>query len=295
MENEAIFKVVSVEIPTLHLSWCGYKTSSRHLAAMMKSVFASVVLSLFALVMKAEVVVLNGVYQGKDLYVTNPPTAEGIGFCIFEVLVNGKVTSDEVNSPSFAVDLKAWNFKIGDPLEIVLRCKENCAVKVINPEVIYPNSTFEITTINLNDAGLLTWSTIKETASLPYNIEMFRWNKWVKVGEVQGKGAEGEGNYSFQLYLSSGKNLVRIQQLDHKGAHFTQELNVISSKTPVNIKDLKISKQLEFSAETEYEVYSEFGEKITTGRSRAVDTSKFPKGKYYVNYDDKTGVMVEKK
>lgn len=262
---------------------------------MMKSVIASAVLCLLACALRAEVVVLNGVYQGKDLYVTNPPTTEGIGFCIFEVLVNGKVTSDEVNSPSFAVDLKAWNFKIGDPLEIILRCKEDCAVKVINPEVIYPNSTFEITSINLDQSGMLTWSTVKETASLPYNIEMFKWNKWVKVGEVQGKGAEGDGNYSFQLYLSSGKNLVRIQQLDHKGAHFTQELNVVGSKKPVAIRDLKISKQLEFSDETDYEVYSEFGEKITTGRGKEVDTSKYPKGRYYVNFDDKTGVMVEKK
>jgi hypothetical protein len=262
---------------------------------MMKSIVASAFLGLLAFVARAEVVVLNGVYQGKDLYVTNPPTTEGIGFCIFEVLVNGKVTSDEVNSPSFAVDLKAWNFKIGDPLEIILRCKEDCAVKVINPEVIYPNSTFEVTDIKLDQAGLLTWSTIKETASLPYNIEMFRWNKWVKVGEVQGTGAEGKGSYSFQLYLSSGKNLVRIQQLDHKGAHFTQEQNVISSKSPVSIKDLKISKQLEFSAETDYEVYSEFGEKITAGRGKTVETAKYPKGRYYVNFDDKAGVMVEKK
>ncbi|HEY8404629.1 MAG TPA: hypothetical protein VIK71_08470, partial [Flavobacteriales bacterium] len=63
------------------------------------SLFTALVLSFSAM---AEVVIINGIYQGKDLYVKNPVTSSGIGFCIFEVLVNGNITSDEVNSPAFA-------------------------------------------------------------------------------------------------------------------------------------------------------------------------------------------------
>jgi hypothetical protein len=255
------------------------------------------VLTLFFMVftLRAEVIVLTGVYQGKDLYVKNPMTSDGIGYCVFEVLVNGQVTSDEVNSPAFAVDLRAWKLKVGDPLEVILRCKEDCAVKVINPEVIYPNSTFEITAVNLDSHGLLTWTTEKETAPIPFNIEQYKWNKWVKVGEVAGLGNEQTNSYKFQATLTSGTNLFRIQQVDHKGAHFSEELRVQSSTPEVKIESLKVTKSIDFSSETDFEVYSEFGELVRAGRAKSVDISKFFKGNYYVNFDNKTGTMVVKK
>ena len=98
----------------------------------------AVFLILFSSAVRAEVIILSGVYQGKDLYVKNPLTSGGVGFCIFEVLVNGQITNDEVNSPSFAIDLGAFAFALGTPLELTLRCKEDCPVKIINPEAIYP-------------------------------------------------------------------------------------------------------------------------------------------------------------
>lgn len=243
----------------------------------------------------AEIIVLTGVYQGKDLYVKNPITTDGVGFCVFEVVVNGQITSDQVNSPAFAVDLKAWKLNLGDPLEIVLRCKEDCEVKIINPEVIYPNSTYEMVSVELSPDGLLKWTTIKETAKLPYNIEQFKWNKWVKVGEVQGKGVPEECSYSFQASLTSGINLFRIQQLDHKGAHFSQDIRVTSAKPDVQLSSLKVNKTIEFTDETDYEVYSEFGELVAKGRGKSIDSSKYFKGNYYINFDNKTGVQVEKK
>jgi len=105
-------------------------------------------LTSFASSLLAEVVIISGIYQGKDLYVRNPMTADSAGYCVFEVLVNGNVTADQVNSASFAVDLATWKLAQGDALEIVLRCKENCDVKILNPEVIYPNSTYTVSSMN---------------------------------------------------------------------------------------------------------------------------------------------------
>ena len=42
-------------------------------------------------------IVLEGNYQGKNLYVRNPFAGSGVGFCTFEVTVNGSVTTDEWN------------------------------------------------------------------------------------------------------------------------------------------------------------------------------------------------------
>lgn len=243
----------------------------------------------------AEVIIISGVYQGKDLYVKNPMTADGSGYCVFEVLVNGQVTADQLNSASFAVDLATWKLNPGDALEIVLRCKENCEVKILNPEVIYPNSTFEITSLTVSPTGGMEWTTEKESVPLAFVIEQFRWNKWIKVGEIKGQGKPETCRYNFPVNLHSGLNTFRIYQMDYKGQHTSDEYKIESTTPEIKIKSLKISNAIEFSAITDYEVVSEFGTLITSGRGPSIDASKFFKGKYYVSYDNKVGAIVEKK
>jgi hypothetical protein len=243
----------------------------------------------------AEVIVLSGVYQGKDIYVKNPVTSSGVGFCVFEVLVNGQITSDEVNAPSFAIDLGAHGLRIGATVEITLRLKEDCQVKILNPEAIYPTSTFEVIDISLLPNGELMWRTNQESAGIPYAIEQYRWNKWAKVGEVKGNGGAGEHAYTFKAYLHSGENKFRISQLDYRGNRYSQEVTVISDKPAVSLVSPKFSKTIELSGETEYEMYSEFGLMFKSGRGATIDTSKLTKGTYYLNFDNQAGVMITKK
>jgi hypothetical protein len=243
----------------------------------------------------SEVIIISGIYQGKDLYVKNPMTTDGAGYCVFEVLVNGQVTADQLNSASFAVDLAIWKLNPGDALEIVLRCKENCDVKILNPEVIYPNSTFEITSLTVSPTGGMEWTTEKEGAPLTYIIEQFRWNKWITVGEIKGQGKPETCRYNYPVNLHSGVNTFRIYQMDYKGQHTSDEYKIESTTPEIKIKSLKISNEIEFSGITDYEIVSEFGTLITSGRGPSVDASKFLKGKYYVNCDNKVGAIVEKK
>jgi hypothetical protein len=254
-----------------------------------------VLLTVCVFPMKAEVIVLTGVYQGKDIYVKNPETSSGVGFCIFEVLVNGQISADEVNSPSFAIDLAAFDLRIGAPVEIVLRCKENCPVKILNPEAIYPTSTYEVLDILVQSNGDLMWRTEKESAAIAFAVEQYRWNKWSKIGEVPGKGAPGEHGYSFATFLHSGENKFRVSQLDYRGNRYSKEVTITSSRPEVRLLSAKVSKTIDFSAETEYEMYSEFGVLIKSGRGTSVDVSKLFKGRYYLNFDNQAGVAITKR
>ena len=68
----------------------------------MKKIFFGLLITLFAFQANATgVIVLEGHYQGKNLYVQNPFAGSGVGFCTFEVTINGEVTTDEVNSSAF--------------------------------------------------------------------------------------------------------------------------------------------------------------------------------------------------
>jgi hypothetical protein len=83
--------------------------------------------------------------------------------------------------------------------------------------------------------------------------------------------------------------------MDYKGQHTSDEFKIESTTPEIKIKSLKVSNSIEFSGVTDYEVVSEFGALITSGRGSSVDASKYVKGKYYVNYDNKVGAIVEKK
>lgn len=244
----------------------------------------------------AGVYVYTGVYQGKDLYVKNPFSSEGVGFCVFEVTVNGEVTSDEINSSAFAIDLTLFNLEPGDPVEVVIRSKDNCEPRVINPEDIAPKSTFTVASLALADAGSIVFRTQGEGGPLPFVVEQFKWNKWVQVATVDGKGDMGVPNeYRVEVPLHSGANTFRLRQNDASGPRYSERFEVSSDQKPVALRDTRFYDKLAFSAPTSYEVFDAYGILYAKGAGKEIDTNEWPRGDYYVNFDDDFGVAVRKR
>lgn len=244
---------------------------------------------------KAELIVLSGIYNGKDLYIKNSMTSTGVGYCIYEVRVNDRVTADEVNSAVISVNFKALSMKPGDRMEIVIRCKEDCAIRVLNPEAIMPESTFQMESVWINPNGHLEWATHSEHGSLPYSVEQYKWKRWVKVGEAMGKGEMQRNTYVMDLTLHSGINLFRVTQKDHNGMKVSKEVRVESKVAPVQLLQTDATTRFQFSAETNYELYSEYGELVAQGKGIEVSVRNFPRGTYYLNFDNQGGVKVFKR
>ena len=95
-------------------------------------------------------VVLEGHYQGKNLYVQNPFAGSGVGFCVIAVYINDDVTTDQVNSSAFEIDFSNTPIQKGDPLNVRIQHKNDCLPKVLNPEVLRPKSTFENLSISVD-------------------------------------------------------------------------------------------------------------------------------------------------
>lgn len=246
------------------------------------------------------VIVLEGIYQGKNLYIQNPFGSSGVGFCVQEVRVNGNVTTDEIASSAFEIDLRNFQFKLGDKVEIKIIHKDDCKPKVLNPEVLNPKSTFEIVTMSIEKDLTFKWSTKGEAGKLPYSIEQFRWNKWVKVGEVEGNGTAELNSYSFKVVPHSGKNQYRVKQVDYTGQpKFSKTLDYPSSSPVITFSPAKVSKEISFfdgstPAETMFEIYDQFGNIVKRGFASTVDCSTLTKGVYYLNYDNKMGEFIKK-
>ncbi len=246
------------------------------------------------------VIVLEGNYQGKNLYVQNSFAASGVGFCVQEVRVNGNVTTDEITSSAFEIDFRNLQLKMGDKVEVRITHKDDCKPKILNPEVLKPKSTFEVLTIAVDKDLTFKWTTKGETGKLPYIVEQFRWNKWVKVGEVEGNGTAAENSYSFKITPHSGKNQFRVKQIDYTGLpKFSKAVDYASGIPEVSYSPAKVSKEILFSAnnspvETMFEIYDQFGNIVKRGYSRSVDVSNLGKGAYYLNYDNKMGEFIKK-
>ena len=162
-----------------------------------------------------------------------------------------------------------------------------------------PRSTFNIESIKIDPkTGRLIWVTSGEMGSLPFIVEQYKWNKWVKVGEVPGKGTPSLHSYSVPVHFHSGLNRFRVKQVDYtKKPHYSQVITYKSNTPPVTFKPgngKKVSDKIYFSAPTDYEIYDYYGRLKLKGYSKTVDVSSLPKGTYFINYGNKTEIFIKK-
>jgi hypothetical protein len=237
---------------------------------------------------------ISGSYQGKNIYVLNPEAEGGFGFCTRKVTVNGDVLPGSTGSSAFEIDFSLFKLQIGDPVFIVIEHNVGCTPKIINPEVLLPRSTFTVLEMNINSQGKLTWKTQNEKGKLPFIIEQYRWDKWVAVGEVEGKGTNTTNSYEFQVLPHSGQNIVRVAQIDHSGEKKPSNEVKFNAQVPeVKKSPEKVKTTIQFTAngipvETKYEIFDAYGNLVKKGFGSSVDCSNLVKGAYYINFDNKS-------
>lgn len=242
---------------------------------------------------------IEGTYQGKNLYVQNPIDDEGFGYCATKVTVNGDIMPGGTGSGAFEIDFGIFNIALGEPVFIVIDHHDGCKPKILNPEVLLPRSTFNVTSILIN-ADKLKWETTNENGKLPYVIEQYRWNKWVAVGEIDGNGTAGTNKYEFKITPHSGENIFRVIQIDHSGEKRTSnQVKFTSTLDPVVKSPAIVKDEIQFSSnnqpiETRYEIYDAYGNIVKKGVGKSVNCSNLLKGVYYINFDNINEKFVKK-
>ena len=80
-------------------------------------------------------VILNGTFQGANLYVQNPFSENG--FCALSVFVNDSlyIDSAQLQVNAFEIDLIRFGLIINDPVTIKIKHKGDCIPKVLNSTV----------------------------------------------------------------------------------------------------------------------------------------------------------------
>ncbi len=240
---------------------------------------------------------VEGVFQGENLSIQNPFAASGVGFCVYEIMVNGRIATDEICRSNIEVDLSIYGLKNGDLLKVVIKHKDGCTPKVLNAGALKPRSTFIASQMKVDKTGKVTWQTKDEKGALVFYIEQFKWKKWITVGQIMGRGTPNINNYFCNINLHSGMNKFRIKQVDYtKKPRYSEEflfnnLQPAVTFTPGN--NGKTSSNITFSRQTDYEIYDYFGKRLSKGTATTINVSAYPKGTYFINYDAKSEQFIK--
>lgn len=239
--------------------------------------------------LSAGVIVVEGKYQNKSLYIYNSFASSGVGFCAYQVSINGQMAFDEVNSSTFEIDFTQFNLKTGDNIIVEIKHKEGCAPRVLNPDALKPKPTFEIASISVGKNGVLKWVTKNENGSLAFIVEQYKWNKWIYVGEVQGVGTPDHNEYSFSVTPHSGENKFRVKQVGLEGkTKISSEVTYTSNASEIAYTLSQGSANIYFSGSTFYEVYDFYGNILKKGFGKNISITNLPKGKYHLCFDNRT-------
>jgi hypothetical protein len=225
---------------------------------------------------------LSGSYYGKNLYIKNY-VKDPAQFCTISVTVNSKQLGSQINSSAYEVNFETLGIAWGEKVAVKIEYKEGCKPVVINPDVLkpVPGGTFIYAKA---DKNAIIWTTIGETGPFPFQVQQYKWDRWVTIGEIMGDGKSDTANYKYEVKHLNGANLYRIYQSDPaSGLSIISDELKIRSANPVISFDMGKGSII-FSDETQYEIYNSDGEIVEKGEGKEVDTSSLPKGEYHIAY-----------
>lgn len=257
------------------------------------------ILAVFALIgfeSKAQksVFEFEGTYQGDNVYIQNPLSDSVDNYCTISIQVNDIKILTGFDMSAYELRLDTLNLNIGDTVNVSISHWTDCSPKILTA-MITPKPTFEIRKISLDSSGYLRWNTIKENSKLTYIIEQYMWNKWVRVGEVTGKGQPLMNEYESKVMFHSGVNKFRVKQRDSNGKNYlSRTLEIDSGIKPFKLKSYYFADQIDFGTITHYEIYDAYGNVLKKGIDKTVDTKNLKKGAYYVNFDNQQVEMIKR-
>ncbi|MBL7934371.1 MAG: hypothetical protein JNM51_01025 [Bacteroidia bacterium] len=155
---------------------------------------------------------------------------------------------------------------------------------IVFGQITVLKDTREIIAIEITESGLLHWTSEGETTKLPFVIEQFRWNRWIKIGEVNGVGSIKQHHYSFNPICYHGENLFRIKPIAESKVY--KEIKYMSRVPEINYSIEKKTKEIKFNYETMYEVVDASGEIVKRGFGLSVSIDNLSKGNYTLKYDN---------
>lgn len=144
--------------------------------------------------------------------------------------------------------------------------------------------TCKLVEVTISNDGTLNWTTQNEKSSKVFEIHQFRWNRWVKVGEIDGHGAPSITRYQFKIIPHSGENQIRVMLVNESYLSRIVKFNSLVPKIKYTID--KKTEEIKFTYDTMYEIIDTEGSLLKRGFGPSVSYKNMPEGKYILNWDN---------
>lgn len=241
-------------------------------------------------------ITLDGKYTGKNLYVQNPTTVTGVGYCTDSVYVNGEKYHGKIIAPAFEINLDSLNLAIQDDVIIQIYHKNHCKPKVLNTEClpIHREITFE--SLQTKDDNTIHWKVAppQKARLCSFILQQYRWNRWDVIG-IQEVDSSKTG-YSDSLgHLHAGTNRFRIvYQNENKHREYSNEIVIDINRKPLKYYQDRKKQRIYFNQPTDYELYDAYGTLLFKGYGTEISTDGYNRGVYYLNFDNQnTKILVK--
>ena len=235
---------------------------------------------------------VSGVYQGKNLYVQNPFTGNMKDFCTDEVFVNDVSVLTNIKSSAFEIDLSS--LKMNESVTVKIVHKEDCKPKILNPQVIRLNSSFQFTSFSVSNESL-NWVTKGEKVGDKVLVEQFLYNNWISMKEISAQGSVSINTYHQNGNHHSGINKYRVKFVEKEGTVFYSKVIEYRSDLPeVTFYPKRVANKIYLSRTTDFEIIDGYGNVILKGKGKEVPCEALGEGVYYLNIDNKTEKFLKK-
>lgn len=231
-------------------------------------------------------IVLSGIYQGKNLYVQNPFSADKQNFCTDEVIINGIQKMSNIRSSAYEIDLSFLS--PNDSVTVKIIYKDECMPKVLNAYVLRASASFQFNafTVSPNE---LNWTTTGEKVEFMYTVELLVNNNWRIVTTVPAKGeASGIYNVAVTHQFKANKYRIKAQDQESHKIFYSKAVDFVLAQEPVTFYPKSVINKITLSREAAYEVRSLKGEVIKKGKGTEIPLADLKTGVYYLNINDRT-------
>lgn len=233
----------------------------------------------------AQKMIVEGTFNGQELYFIQGFRADSSGWCIQQFLVNGIEIPDHVwSSSAFKVDLDSL-VSLGDSLIIQIEHGSECSPRLLPYENNSRNRA-QFDSIYITEQGRLFWTVNHQEKGRRNNFFVQRWQcgSWVHLQDIPAQNKGLSTSYSVSVPLASGHNFYRV--VEH--AQYPRDRNFIETSFVRNTQRITTTvsnDSLRFSQVVEYRLWNlKTGQLLRKGSNEEIVFKGIRKGNYLLYY-----------
>lgn len=244
---------------------------------------------------QSDELIVHGNYTGNNVIVLNP--MKNNVFSVTGVFVNDLKFDDEIRSAAFEIDLEKFSLEPGDTVVLKILFSPDIGItSIYNPDALKTKNHFSfINASSDKKTQQITWTVESNALTESFEVEHYRWDKWMTIKLVHPREMKANQTFSTSFVPHSGRNLFRVKYIDSEGnIYYSGDIKYTARIKEVILSSDKVKDSIEFSDETMYQLFNQNGVLIMDGWGKSVQVDFLEKGKYFLNFDNKTVVITKR-